>query len=257
MSGKIIGINEGRGIFTISVTSPFTCEIEFHCERGHYYLLHPVTSIYQAPSEYNWIGLDETNPPVEGASVYYNTEVKRFYTKESDPESEWKPTDFERIYDDNPNLSKKDSDRWLAEYFFFLRKYSSILHKEQLCEFSAYALHENRSVKNIQVERRPDEYYWIYDPNSFEAKKWDAESIDNLVKEIKPSRETVEHLSKFYEEQDREAEKEKWNRRWETIKSTPKRLQNWLDEYDKLMIGLGGLIVGAIAALVAILTYLK
>ena len=107
ISGKIIDIDEARGIFTISVTRPFTCEIKFHCERGHYYLLHPVTSIYQDPSKYNWMGLGDAHPPVGGASAYYNTEVKRFYTKESGTESEWKPTDFERIYYDNPNLFKK------------------------------------------------------------------------------------------------------------------------------------------------------
>lgn len=249
--GKIIDINEPRGIFTISVTSPFTREIEFRCERGHYYLLHPV------PTKYNWIGLHETHPPGTGASAYYNTKGKCFYKRESGKGSEWKHEDFEDIYDDNQNLFSKDSSRWLAEYFFFFRRYYSILQKEQLCEFSAYALHENGSVHNIQVERRPDEYYWVYDPDTFRAEKWDAESIDDLVKEVRPSREIVEYLSRSYEEDDRKAKKEKRDRRWETIKSTPKRLQNWLTEYDKLMIGLGGLIVGLITASVAILTFLK
>ena len=257
ISGKIIDIDANRGIFTISVTDPFTCEIKFHCESGHYYLLHPIPSIYEGPSKYYWIGLDDTHPLVVGASAYYNTEDKCFYKKESGTESEWKPTDFEHIYYDNPNLLKKNSGRWLAEYFFFLRRYRSILHKEQLCEFSAYALHENRSVKNNQVKRHPDDYFWIYDPNSFEAKKWNAESIDDLVRDIRPSRDCLKQSLKSYEDDDRDVKKEKWNRRWEGIKSTPKRLKNWLDEYDKLIIGLGGLIVGAITASVAILTYLK
>ena len=250
--GKIIDIEEARGIFTISVTHPFTCdcEIKFHCESGHYYLLHPVPSIYEDPSKYNWIGLHETHPPVAGASAYYNTEVKCFYKKESGTESEWKHEDFKDIYYDNPNLFRKNSDRWLAEYFFFLRRYRSILHKEQLCEFSAYALHESRSVKNKQVERHPDDYFWVYDPDTFRAEKWDTESIDDLVKDIRPSRDCLQQLLKSYEDDDRDTKKEKWERRCETIKSTPKRLQNWLAEYDKLIIVLITLASGAIGAAV-------
>ncbi len=262
ISGKIIDINADRGIFTISVTHPFTCEIKFHCERGHYYQLHPVPSIYADPSKYNWMNLDNDHPNVTEASAYYNTGDKCFYTKESGTESEWKREDFEDIYYDNPNLFKKDSDRWLAEYFFFLRRYRSILHKEQLCEFSAYALHENRSVHNIQVKRRPDEYYWIYDPDSFKAKKWDTESIDDLVKEIRPSRETVEHLSKSYEEDDQKAKREKWKKRGQWFKSAPKRLQNWLTEYNTLMIAIITLASGAIGAeiikaIISMITSLK
>ena len=44
---------------------------------------------------------------------------------------------------------------------------------------------------------------------------------------------------------------------WKTITSFPERLQNFLTKYDKLTIGLGGLIIGAIAALIAVLTYLN
>ena len=117
------------------------------------------------------------------------------------------------------------------------------------------------SVQSPQVKRHPGDYEWIYDPDTFRVEKWGTESIDDLVKEIRPSRETVEYLSKSYEDDDQKAKKEKWNRMLNrigrTIKSTPKRLQNWLAEYDKLIIGLGGLIIGAIAASFTILTYLK
>ena len=194
------------------------------------------------------MNLDNDHPNVTEASAYYNTGDKCFYTKESGRKSEWEPTDFEHIYYDNPNLFKKDSDRWLAEYFFFLHRYRSILHKEQLCEFSAYALHENRSVKNKQVDRHPDDYFWIYDPDTFHVEKWNTGSIDNLVKEIRPSRDCLKQLLESYKTDDWEALKNQCKRIWETIKSTPKRLQNWLAEYDKLIIALITLASGAIGA---------
>ena len=232
--GKIIDIDGDRGIFTISVTHPFTCEIKFHCESGHYYLLHPISSMYEGPSKYNWFGLDETHPPGTGASAYYNTERKCFYKKESGTESEWKHEDFEDIYYDNPNLFKKSLDsRWLAKYFFFLRRYRSILHKEQLCEFSAYALDKNCSVKSRQVERYPNDYYWIYDPDTFEGKKWDTESIDDLVKEIRPSRECLKQLLKSYRDDDWKAIKENLKRIVERIKSTPKRIEDSIGKYPR------------------------
>ena len=37
--GKIIDIS--GDIFTISVTSPFTCEIKFYCSPEYYNILHP------------------------------------------------------------------------------------------------------------------------------------------------------------------------------------------------------------------------
>ena len=254
ISGKIINIDADRGIFTISVTSPFTCEIEFHCESGHYYLLHPVSSMYEGPSRYNWMNLQIAHPDVTEASAYYNKKNKCFYKREAGTESEWISADFEDIYYDNPNLFKKSlNSRWLAKYFFFLRRYRSVLHKEQLCEFSAYALHENRSVQSPQVKRHPDDYYWIYDPDTFEAKKWDTESIDNLVKEIRPSREAIKHLSKSYEEDDRKAKKEWWKRKWQGVKSIPKRVEDSIGKYPRLLwliltlgiffVGIGSLIV--------------
>ena len=245
ISGKIIDINGST--FTISVTSPFTCEIKFHCSLGHYYLLHPLSS------EYNWRGLQDAHPDVTEAAAYYNTEEKCFYKKESGTESEWKLEDFEDIYYDNrnlenPNLFEEDSERWLAKYFFFYFRYCSILHKEQLCEFSAYALDENRSVQKPQVERHPNDYHWIYDPDSFEAKKWDTESIDDLVREIRPSRECLNQLLESYKDDDSKAKKENWKKRWQGVKSAPKRLQNWFAEYDKLMIAIITLVSGAVGA---------
>ena len=77
ISGKIIDISDY--IFTISVTSPFTCVIEFHCDSYQYdNILHPL------PFKYNWMGLREGHPSgVMAAAAYYNIEEKRFYKKES------------------------------------------------------------------------------------------------------------------------------------------------------------------------------
>ena len=211
ITGKIIDINDS--IFTISVTSPFTREIKFHCRPEHYDMLH-------------------------------------------------------------------NSTQEQKKYWFFRDKYISILQKEQLCHFSAYAIDTSNkdwhSVRNQEVDRHPDDYHylWIYDPDSFYAEKWDEASIDDLVKEIRPSRDCLKQLLKSekwdeasiddlvketrpsrdclkqllksYEDDDWEAFKNKCKRIWETIKSTPKRLQNWLDEYDKLMIAVITLVSGAV-----------
>lgn len=251
--GKIIGINNNT--LTISVTHPFTEKIDFYCNVDYYEQIHPPKSV-----EYNWEGLRESHLTITEASAYYNTDHKSFFKKESSTESEWKAIDFEDIYDSNPNLLKNEQ-KYPEKYIFFTDKYLQTLHKGQLCRFTAYAIDKsnrnNHSVQNKLVEKFPNEYFWIYDPDSFFTERWTTESIDNLVQETRPSRDCVNQLSEFYEVDDRRAKEEKRDRRWKTIKSTPQRLQNLLTKYDKLMIGLGGLIVGAIAASVALLTYLK
>ena len=209
--GKIIKINDS--IFTISVTSPFTSEIKFHCRPEHYDML-------------------------------------------------------------------RNSTQEQKKYWFFRDKYMSILQNEQLCHFSAYAIDtsnkDRHSVRNQEVDRHPDDYHylWIYDPDSFygekwdeasiddlvketrpsrdclkqllKSERWDEASIDDLVKETRPSRDCLKQLLKSYEDDDRDAKKEEWKRRWEKIKSTPKRLQNWLAEYDKLIIAIITLASGAV-----------
>ena len=163
----------------------------------------------------------------------------------------------------------------------------SILQKELLCEFSAYAIDKSNkdwcSVRNQEVDRHPDDYhyFWIYDPDTFSVEKWDAESIDglvkeiqpsrkcleelvkkippsrefidDLVKEIRPSRETVEYLSESYDEDDRKSEKEWWKRKWQAVKSIPKRIEGSIGKYPRLLwliltlgmflVGIGSLIV--------------
>ena len=261
ISGKIIKIRNSTLI--ISVTSPFTCEIEFYCKPEHYDILHlPVFS------KYDWMDLRDGHPNVTEAAAYYNTKGKCFYKKESGTASEWKSTDFEDIYNDNPSLVKRNPNiiQNQEEYLFFQNRYRSILEKEQSCEFSAYVIRkeDRRSVHSQQVERHPDDYdyFWIYDPDTFHAEKWNTESIDDLVKELRPSRDCLKQLLESYEDDDRKTKKEKWNRRWETIKSTPKRLQNWLAEYDKLMIAVITLVSGAIGVelikvIISIITALK
>ena len=248
--GKIIDINDSSTL-TISVISPFVSEIEFHCSSEHYDMLHPPAF------KYNWISWvqDSEHPSVTEASAYYHKTHKCFYKKESGSESEWELTDFEDLYDDNPNLLTKNMDMQ-EKYKLFLYKYKSILHKGQFCRFSAYAIdRDNRnwnwySIRNKQVERQPGDYTWIYDPDNFFGEKWEAESIDNLVKEIRPSKDCLEQLRVSYKAEDQEAKrktkKEKWERRWKAIISAPELFQNWLTKYDKI----GILLTGSVGTLI-------
>ncbi len=279
IEGKIVDINDRSSTLTISVTFPFVREIEFRCSSEYYNMLHPPVT-----SKYNWIDwvADDGHPSVREASAYYNTSHKCFYKKESGSESEWERADFEDIYnDDDPYLFEKHLDT-PEKYQFFLFKYKSILHKEQVCHFSAYAIHRiNRdwkSIKNNEVERHPEDYTWIYDPDTFYGEKWDVESIDGLVKEIRPSRECVEQLFKSYKDDDRiiesidslvkeilpsrecleellkrhdaaddELRRKEWKKKWERIKSIPKRVEDFIAEYPRslwLIITLGMLLVG-------------
>jgi len=248
IAGKITNINNSSTL-TISVTSPFVIEIHFHCSSDHYDMLHPPTF------KYNWTSWVQGagHPVVSEAAAYYNEIHKCFYKKESGSEAEWERTDFKDIYDDNPNFLTKNRNMQ-EKYQFFLYKYMSILHKEQLCHFSAYAIDQtnrkSRSISGKQVERHPDDYFWIYDPDTFHGEKWDAESIDGLVKEIRPSRECLEELIESYKADEREAKRkkddEKWDRRWQSIKSTPECLQNWLAKYDKILI----LFTGSVGTLI-------
>ena len=258
IKGKIINVNDNSTL-TISVTSPFVNEVKFYCNSDHYDMLHPPKFTY---SWISWVR-DSTHPVVSEAAAYYNTNDKCFYKKESGSESEWKRTDFKDIYEDNPNLLTKNINVLPEKYQSFLYKYMPTLHKEQLCHFSAYVIKRTdtkfHSVRGQEVERHPNDYdyTWIYDPDTFRGEEWDTESIDGLVKEIRPSRECLNQLLASYEAEDRKTWVEKWKKRWQGIKSSPERFRIWLDKYDKMMIGLGGLIVGVILATFAILTYFK
>ena len=259
IKGKIVDI-ANNGTLVICVTHPFSSKIKFTCFSMEYNYIHS-----SRLSKYNWLGLNSgSHPETWGPSAYYNTEQKSFYKKESDGESEWKAADFEDIYRDNSHLLTNDLHSYQKEHKFFVDRYIPVLQKEQSCAFYAYALQKTnegnqQSVNSSQVERYPDDrdYLWIYDPDTFYVEKWDTESIDNLVKEVRPSKECVKQLLKSYGDDDRKARKEKWNRVWETIKSTPKRFEDFLGKYKQSTIGLGGVIVGAILAIVALLTYFK
>ena len=251
ITGKIIKIRNSTLI--ISVTSPFVSEIEFYCNSEHYDVLHPPAS-----SKYNWISWVQGagHPNVSEASAYYNTTDKCFYKKESGGASEWETTDFEDIYNDNPSLVTKNPNiiQGQKKYWFFQDRYMAILQKEQLCEFSAYVIRKEGgcSVYSQQVERHPNDYdyFWIYDPDTFRAEKWDAESIDDLVREIRPSRECLNQLLESYDDDDEKVNKEKWKRRREKIKSTPERLQNWLGKYDKIWLLLTSSLFTAFVTLI-------
>ena len=235
IKGKIIDVNDRSSTLIISVTSPFASEIEFNCSSDHYDMLHPATF------KYTWISWVQGagHPNETEAAAYYNKTHKCFYKKEYGSESEWERTDFEDIYDDNPNLLSKNLNMQ-EKYKFFLYRYMSILHKEQLCRFSAYAIEWDnrswRSIKNKQVERHPDDYDWIYDPDTFHGEKWDAESIDGLVKEIRPSRDCVEWLIESYKTEDQEAKrkdkkekrenkKNKWKNRFDRFEQYPNTIK--------------------------------
>ena len=267
IKGKIIDINDSSTL-TISVTSPFISVIKFHCSSEHYDTLHPPVS-----SKYEWIDWvrDNAHPIMTEASAYYNTRDKCFYRKESGSGSAWERTDFDDIYKDNPHLLTKNSNMQ-EKYQFFLYKYMWILHKEQLCHFSAYAIDTtNRnwhSIHNKQVERHSGDYFWIYDPDTFHGEKWDAESIDGLVreilpsrecleelliKEVLPSRECLEELLKRHDAADEELKRKEREERRERIKSIPKRVEDFIGKYPRLLwliitfgmflVGIGSLIV--------------
>ena len=148
---------------------------------------------------------------VTEASAYYNTKDKCFYRKESGSGSAWERTDLDDIYKDNPASILYKKLKYAGKISisgYAYNKYMWILHKEQLCHFSAYAMQmTNRnwhSIHNMQVERHSGDYFWIYDPDTFYGEKWDAESIDGLVKEVLPSRECLEELLKRHDAADEE-----------------------------------------------------
>lgn len=252
IKGKIVDV-AGDGTLAIFVAQPFSCRIKFTCYPIQYNYIHS-----SRLSKYNWLGLDRgSHPQVWEASAYYNTEQKHFYKKESgedDGESTWKAADFEDIYHDNSRLLINDLHSYQKEHKFFVDRYIPILQKEQSCAFYAYALQEidegnYQSVNSSQVERYPDDrdYHWIYDPDTFYVEKWDTESIDDLAREILPSRECLEELLKRHDASDEKLKKEKRKEKWEWIKSTPKRIENFLAKYSRLswlLITLGAFFVG-------------
>ena len=221
-------------------------------------MLHPPKFTY---SWISWVR-DSAHPVVSEAAAYYNTNDKCFYKKESGSESEWERADFKDIYEDNPNLLTKNTNVLQEKYQSFLYKYKSILHKEQLCRFSAYVIKRTdtkfHSVRGQEVERHPNDYdyTWIYDPDSFYGEKWDAESIDGLVKEILPSRECLEELIKRHDAANDELNRRKWKERWERVKSIPKHVEDFIGEYPRslwLIITLGTFILGIVSFIASLL----
>ena len=111
------------------------------------------------------------------------------------------------------------------------------------------------------VKRHPEDYTWIYDPDSFHIEKWNTESIDSLVKEIRPSRDCLKQLRKTYRADDRKTIVEKLKRIGIAIKYAPRRFWNLLSKDGKLVIrlaiALGTLIAGTTVAVITILNYLN
>ena len=293
IEGKIVDINDRSSTLIISVTSPFVNEVKFYCDSYHYDMLPPPKFTY---SWISWVQ-DSTHPDVPEAAAYYNTNDKCFYKKEPGSESEWERADFKDIYEDNPNLLTVKRNVLQEKYQSFLYKYKSILHKGQLCRFSAYVIKRTdgkfHSVRGQEVERHPNDYdyTWIYDPDTFYGEKWDTESIDGLVKEIRPSIECLKQLFKSYKDddritesidglvqeirpsrycvewllesyraEDREAKRKedqkKRDRRSETIKSTPERVEGFIGKYPRslwLIITFGMFLVGIGTLIVSIL----
>lgn len=270
-----------RGVFiqkgenanlVISVNDPLNREIDFECYSGIYNRLHPPRSRYGSNSQYTWLGIEKDlhRTPAGDAdyynnSVYYNVEDNCFYKKGAGDTSEWERTDFEEVYDDNPNLLGKDTDQ--GSYVLFRDRYRAILHKGMLCNFYAYALEKKddgtyRSISTNNVKRHPEDYTWIYDPDSFHIEKWNTESIDSLVKEIRPSRDCLKQLRKTYRADDRKAIVKKLKRIGKAIKSAPRRFWTLLSKDGKLVIrlatliiALGTLIAGTTVAVITILNY--
>ena len=106
-----------------------------------------------------------------------------------------------------------------------------------------------RSVQEPRVITHPNDYFWIYDLDTFQGEKWNTESIDALVKEMRPSRDCLKQLLESYEDDDRKTKKEKWDRRWETIKSSPERFHNWLEKYKQIWWFVTTFIAGVLGAL--------
>ena len=252
IEGKIVDINDRSSTLIISVTSPFMNEVKFYCDSYHYDMLHPTKFTY---SWINWVP-DSAHPVVSEAAAYYNTNDKCFYKKEPGSESKWERADFKDIYEDNPNLLKKNTNALQEKYQSFLYKYKLILHKGQICHFSAYVIKRTdgklHSVRGQEVERHPNDYdyTWIYDPDTFRGEKWDAESIDGLAKEIRPSRECLNQLLASYEAEDQKAKRKDRTEWWEGKKSTCKnvvdRLNQNLKEYKPTYTFIFGLAGGSL-----------
>ena len=267
---KGIFIKKGDGDnanLVISVTDPFTCEIDFQCNSDKYNRLHPPRSKDRSKSKYTWLGLNSDLHLTPGGaadyynnSVYYNVEDKCFYKKGADDTSGWERTDFEEIYYDNPNFLKKDAIQ--ASYEHFRDRYRAILHKGMLCNFKAYALEKKddgsfRSSSTNNVKRHPEDYTWIYDPDSFHIEGWNTESIDSLVKEIRPSRDCLEQLRETYDADDRKAKDEKRKRRCEKGKAILKRFWTWLNKDDSWVIRLCKWIIALLPLIAAVITILN
>ena len=152
--------------------------------------------------------------------------------------------DYLRPFEPNKN------DLIRGIYEFVPRKYMKILHKGQSCVFSAYALdEEGKSVNSRGVENRPDEYMWICDSNSFKAEKWDEASIDDLVKEIRPSRKCLKQLLKSYRADFWKSVRRKLRGLGRWCRTRPKTFWNWLKENHWVVIALGTLITAIFYAL--------
>ncbi len=269
-------------ILKILVNHPFNAEISIimNTDTWNKYVNYSVSR--------NWRGFLDNHPKeCNSMDFYCNPQEGKFYMGSSTDDknySVWEETTLEKIV----NIS-----RLAWEFSRHIHTDYNRLHAGQTCEFYAYAIDNNdRLYKPSTIEDNFPKYKWIYNPLTFKAHDITSESIehliaktpppklvadkiilnhiqefqhsktnglniDGLVKEIRPSRECLKQLLESYEAEDQKTWVEKWKKRWQGIKSSPERFRIWLDKYDKMMIGLGGLIVGVILATFAILTYFK
>ena len=253
IKGKFSHKAQRDGI-VISVTSPFVEEIHIESDDN----------IHKAYSEtYSLLPPQAEHPKGEYRSIYYNTEEQRYYRSEWRPkkpeleESEW---GYIWVITDSEYITKhaKRCEKLQAHY----RSYHDI-HKGQLCVFTGYAIDPNGDFKKPStIESKlilDDRTKWFFNPWSFKVSLLDENTIDGLVKEILPSRECLEESLERHDAADDELKRQERNKRWQSIKSIPKRVENFIGRYPRLLwliITFGMLLVGIGSLIVAYLNVL-
>ena len=265
-------------ILKILVNHPFNAEISIimNTDTWNKYVNYSF--------ERKWKGFLDSHPKeCNSMDFYCNPQEGKFYMGSSTDDenySVWEETTLEEIV----NISR------LAWTFSrHIHTDYNRLHAGQTCEFYAYAIDNNdRLYKPSTIEDNFPKYKWIYNPLTFKAHDITSESIehliaktpppklvadkiilnhiqefqhsktnglniDGLVKEVLPSRECLEGLLERHDAADEELKRKEWKEKSERIKSIPKRVENFIGKYPRLLwliitlgtffVGIGSLIV--------------
>ena len=242
---------------TILIDDPFNAKInmEIDIDEWNEYINYFINI------DRKWKGILESHPekPNRG-DCYLNSQEREFYMASTIDDKNypiWQKSTLVKII-----YASYAAMRFSRHIHTDYNRY----HAGQRCEFKAYAIDANDNLcKPSSIKKDFHEYQWIFYPTTFKAhditsdsiehliaktpppklvadkiilnhiqefqhSKTNGLNIDDLVQEIRPSRDCVEWLLESYKTEDRKTKRKDKKEKWENKKN---KWKNRLDRFEQ------------------------